>query len=73
METCIKNWQPVNPFEETVENQDGKGQEQQGWQSQGRQAKERVKPWEQNRQFLAEDVDGKLMVTLSNLITNCSG
>ena len=68
METCIKNWQPVNPFEETVENQDGKGQEQQGWQSQGRQAKERVKPWEQNRQFLAEDVDGKLMVTLSNLI-----
>ena len=21
METCIKNWQPVNPFEETVENQ----------------------------------------------------
>ena len=68
METCIKNWQPVNPFEETVENQDGKGQEQQGWQSQGKQAKERVKPWEQNRQFLAEDVDGKLMVTLSNLI-----
>ena len=68
METCIKNWQLVNPFEETVENQDGKGQEQQGWQSQGRQAKERVKPWEQNRQFLAEDVDGKLMVTLSNLI-----
>ena len=68
METCIKNWQPVNPFEETVENQDGKGQEQQGWQSQGRQAKERVKPWEQNRQFLAEDVDVKLMVTLSNLI-----
>lgn len=68
METCIKNWQPVNPFEETVENQDGKGQEQQGWQSQGKQVKERVKPWEQNRQFLAEDVDGKLMVTLSNLI-----
>ncbi len=68
METCIKNWQPVNPFEETVENQDGKGQEQQGWQSQGKQAKECVKPWEQNRQFLAEDVDGKLMVTLSNLI-----
>ena len=68
METCIKNWRPVNPFEETVENQDGKGQEQQGWQSQGKQAKERVKPWEQNRQFLAEDVDGKLMVTLSNLI-----
>ena len=63
METCIKNWQLVNPFEETVENQDGKGQEQQGWQSQGKQAKERVKPWEQNRQFLAEDVDGKLMVT----------
>ena len=27
-----------------------------------------MKPWEQNRQFLAEDVDGKLMVTLSNLI-----
>jgi type I site-specific restriction endonuclease len=68
METCIKNWQLVNPFEETVENQDGKGQEQQGWQSQGKQVKERVKPWEQNRQFLAEDVDGKLMVTLSNLI-----
>ena len=68
METCIKNWQLVNPFEETVENQDGKGQEQQGWQSQGKQAKECVKPWEQNRQFLAEDVDGKLMVTLSNLI-----
>ena len=68
MEACIKNWQLVNPFEETVENQDGKGQEQQGWQSQGKQVKERVKPWEQNRQFLAEDVDGKLMVTLSNLI-----
>ncbi len=68
METCIKNWQPVNPFEETVENQDGKGQEQQGQQSQGKQDKECVKPWEQNREFLAEDVDGKLMLTLSNLI-----
>ena len=68
METCIKNWQPVNPFEETVENQDGKDQEQQGQQSQGKQDKERMKPWEQNREFLAEDVDGKLMLTLSNLI-----
>ena len=68
MEACIKNWQLVNPFEETVENQDGKGQEQQGQQSQGRQDKERMKPWEQNREFLAEDVDGKLMLTLSHLI-----
>lgn len=69
METCIKNWQPVNPFEEIVENQDGKGQGQQGEEQQGRkQDKERMKPWEQNREFLAEDVDGKLMLTLLNLI-----
>ncbi len=68
METCIKNWQPMNPFEETVENQNGKGQEQQVQQSQGKQGKERVKPWEQNREFLAEDVDVKLVLTLSNLI-----
>lgn len=68
METCIKNWHPVNPFEEAVENQNGKGQEQQGQQIQGKQDQERVKPWEQNREFLAEDVDGKQMLTLSNLI-----
>ena len=68
MVACIKEWQPVNPFEETVENQNSKGQEQQGQQSQGKQNEERAKPWEQNREFLAEDVDGKLMLTLSNLI-----
>lgn len=68
LETCIKNWQLVNPFEETVENQNSKGQEQQGQQSQGKQNEERAKPWEQKREFLAEDVDGKLMLTSSNLI-----
>lgn len=64
METCIRNWQPANPFEETGENP-GQGH---GQEDQKQQDKERVKPWEQNREFLAEDVDGKLMLTLSNLI-----
>ena len=65
METYIRNWQPANLFEETGENQRNQSQGEQG---QAKQNKERIKPWEQNREFLAEDVDGKLMLSLSNLI-----
>lgn len=65
METCIRNWQPEDLFEETGENQRNQSQEEQGREQHN---KERIKPWEQNREFLAEDVDGKLRLTLSNLI-----
>lgn len=70
METCIRNWQPEDLFEENGENQRNQSQEEQGREQQGREQhnKERIKPWEQNREFLAEDVDGKLRLTLSNLI-----
>ena len=70
IETCIKDWQPVNPFEEIAENQDSQGNEQPSQEQQGRKHREkkRMKPWEQNREFLAEDVNGRLMLTLSNLI-----
>lgn len=65
LETCIRKWQPANLFEEPGESQRNQSQEEQGREQQN---KERIKPWEQNREFLAEDVDGKLMLSLSNLI-----
>jgi len=45
METCIRNWQPANLFEETRENQRNQSQKEQGREQ---QKKERIKSWEQN-------------------------
>lgn len=55
LESCIKEWQVVNPFEQG--ESDGETEEV-----------ERVKPWEQNTRFFKEDVEGELHITLSNRI-----
>lgn len=55
VEARIKEWQAFTPFDQ--EETDGSSN-----------AAERVKPWERNAEFLAEDVNGKLHLILSNHI-----